>query len=250
MSPVDAHPASGDVEAQIDRMLFGIPSFSGAEELKLSPLLPMSSVLATHYVRSFPQHALVVSGAMGSDSEFLLAPTTCYAVFDHLRDCQLSSPSLFTHKNLCFRNEETYRAGERQASFLMREFIFLSTDVGLAHEWIGRIVRDVPPSLAEEFRVDAVVEKASDPFFDPKDLHLKFQESENLKSEFVVDGLAVASVNLHLQAFARSCNLRSDDGKPVYSACFGLGYDRLIAKSAAARADVQSTAGDGRKTSG
>ena len=148
MSPVDAHPASGDVEAQIDRMLFGIPSFSGAEELKLSPLLPMSSVLATHYVRSFPQHALVVSGAMGSDSEFLLAPTTCYAVFDHLRDCQLSSPSLFTHKNLCFRNEETYRAGERQASFLMREFIFLSTDVGLAHEWIGRIVRDVPPSLA------------------------------------------------------------------------------------------------------
>ena len=53
-----------------------------------------------------------------------------------------------------------------------------------------------------------------------------------------VHGLAVASVNLHLQAFARSCNLRSDDGKPIYSACFGLGYDRLIAKSASARADA------------
>jgi len=250
MNPVDAHPTPGDVEARIDRMLFAIPSFSGAEELKLSPLLPLDSVLATHYVRSFPQHALVVAGAMGSAPEFLLAPTTCYAVFDHLRDRRLASPSLFTHKNLCFRNEESYRPGERQASFLMREFIFLATDVGLAHEWIGRIVRDVPPALAEEFRVDAVVAKASDPFFDPKDLHLKFQESENLKSEFVVDGLAVASVNLHLQAFARSCNLRSADGKPVYSACFGLGYDRLTARSAAARADLQPTAGDGRKTSG
>ncbi|MCG5461606.1 hypothetical protein AB0K35_02310 [Micromonospora sp. NPDC053740] len=250
MSPVGAQLGLSDVEAQIDRMLIGIPSFSGAEELKLSPLLPRSSVLATHYVRSFPQHALVVSGAMGSDSEFLLAPTTCYAVFDHLRDRQLSSPSLFTHKNLCFRNEETYRPGERQSSFLMREFIFLSTDLGLVHEWIGHIVRDVPSSLAEEFWVDAVVKKASDPFFDPKDLHLKFQESENLKSEFVVDGLAVASVNLHLGAFARSCNLRSNDGQPLYSACFGLGYDRLVAKSTAARADVQSPAGDGRKTSG
>ena len=250
MSPVDAHPALGDVEAKIDRMLFRIPAFSGADELRLSPLPSMSSVLATHYIRSFPQHALVVSGAMGPDSEFLLAPTTCYAVFDHLRDSQFSSTSLFTHKNLCFRNEETYREGERQASFLMREFIFLSPDLGQAHEWIGRIVRDVPSSLAEEFHVDAVVEKASDPFFDPNDLHLKFQESENLKSEFVVDGLAVASVNLHLQAFARSCNLRSDDGKPIYSACFGLGYDRLIAKSASARAEMPQSTGDGRKTSG
>lgn len=245
---MDTHLASGEAEDQIDRMLSRIPSFADAEEVKLSPLLPMSSVLATHYVRSFPQHALVVSGALGADSEFLLAPTTCYAVFDHLKDSQLSCPSLFTHKNLCFRNEKSYRSGERQASFLMREFIFLSSDLDMVHEWIGRIVRDVPNSLAEEFGVESVVEKACDPFFDPKDLHLKFQDSENLKSEFLVDGLAVASVNLHLQAFARSCNLRSHDGRALYSACFGLGYDRLIAKGAVGRA--QSLSANGREMNG
>ncbi|MFI6763755.1 hypothetical protein ACIBF5_31995 [Micromonospora sp. NPDC050417] len=243
MSAAGPALVAGDAEARVDRMLSRLQPFSGAEELKLSTLLPMSSAMATHYVRSFPQHALVVSSAMGGDSEFLLAPTTCYAVFDHLRDRQLQGASVFTHKNLCFRNEKTYRNGERQASFLMREFIFLSTDLDLVHEWIGSLVHDIPRSLAEEFGVEVVVEKASDPFFDPKDLHLKFQESENLKSEFVVDGLAVASVNLHLQAFARSSNLRSEDGKPLYSACFGLGYDRLVARSATLRMHSRSVGG-------
>lgn len=235
MTPADTHLVLGDAEARIDRMLAAISPFADAEELRLSPLIPRESVLAQHYVRSFPQHALVVSGVTDPDTQFLLAPTTCYAVFDHLAGVELAGRSLFTHKNTCFRHEDTYRAGERQASFLMREFVLLTTDVDVAHAWIEQIKRDVPAALADEFGVTAVVEKASDPFFDPKDLHLKFQESENLKSEFVVDGLAVASVNLHLQAFARSCHLRSVDGKPVYSACFGLGYDRLVATSTAAR---------------
>ncbi|WP_456786155.1 hypothetical protein [Cellulomonas sp. P5_C5] len=232
MSAVDALLASSDTEARIDSVLARVEAFADAEELRLSPLLPRGSAMAAHYVRSFPQHALVVSGAMGTASEYLLAPTACYAVFDYLKERALPGASLFTHKNLCFRAEETYRNGERQASFLMREYIFVSTSRDLVHQWVETLVRDIPQVLAQEFGVTAVVEKACDPFFDPRDLHLKFQESENLKSEFVVDGLAVASVNLHLQAFARSCNLRSEDGSPLYSACFGLGYDRLGAKAA------------------
>ncbi|GEK22852.1 hypothetical protein [Cellulomonas xylanilytica] len=250
MSVMEPLLVTGDAEVRIDDALSRVRPFAGAEELRLSPLLPLGSATATHYVRSFPQHALVVSGAMGADPAFLLAPTACYAVFNHLGDRLLPRASVFTHKNVCFRNETTYRNGERQPSFLMREFIFLSTELGLVHEWIGQVVLDIPRLLADEFGVAAVVQKACDPFFDPKDLHLKFQESEDLKSEFVVDGLAVASVNLHLQAFARSCHLRSADGAPLYSACFGLGYDRLLSRSAAARVPAPSLAGGGRDTEG
>ncbi len=178
MSVMEPLLVTGDAEVRIDDALSRVRPFAGAEELRLSPLLPLGSATATHYVRSFPQHALVVSGAMGADPAFLLAPTACYAVFNHLGDRLLPRASVFTHKNVCFRNETTYRNGERQPSFLMREFIFLSTELGLVHEWIGQVVLDIPRLLADEFGVAAVVQKACDPFFDPKDLHLKFQESE------------------------------------------------------------------------
>lgn len=245
MSAVGGGVAAGPRESQVDEVLLRLAPFRGAEDMTLSPLLPLSSVMAGHYVRSFPQHALTVSNPVDEDSRFLLAPTTCYAVFDHLRGRELGDNTLVTHKNLCFRHEERYRPGERQISFLMREFIFLSTDLDQVREWIARIVRDVPEALAQTFGVDASVERATDPFFDPRDLHLKFQESQNLKSEFVVDGLAVASVNLHMQAFARSCDLRSSDGRLPYSACFGLGFDRLLAKSAAPQpsCDLGTTVG-------
>ena len=216
-------------EMMFDLELSKLACFKTNNELSLSPLLPANFVLAQHYVSSFPQHSILAKGASNSEESYLLSPTCCYPVFRQLANSEQTDPFLVTNKNTCFRNEIKYELGERQSAFLMREYIFFSTDLELVENWIAGVKEQVV-SLLEKLGLTARVLPATDPFFNPNDLKQKFQVHENLKSEFVVESTAVGSVNLHLKSFSKSCNIRSPSGSYFYSACFGLGYDRVSAK--------------------
>jgi hypothetical protein len=215
-------------EVQLDIALAELPCFATPTELYLSPLLPSDFVLAKHYVDSFPHQALVVGNSRKSSEAYLLSPTCCYPVFRHLEGSIVQGPSLITHKNTCFRCEEHYKVGERQQAFVMREYILLAGDLEYVKNWIESVKSDVLRMLVR-LGVSTRVEKATDPFFNPNDFRQKFQVNENLKSEFVVGGIAVGSVNLHLKSFSKSCRITAHDGELLYSACFGLGYDRVAA---------------------
>lgn len=218
---------SPEFEVILDDALANLPCFSGAIEKRIAPLLPEDFVLAGNYIKSFPQHGFSVSNSIKDEERYLLSPTCCYPVFYDLRDSQHAEKLLITHKNLCFRCEEYYEPGVRQIAYTMREYILMCEKLEDVTIWIEQVKSAVAEMLRSlDLTVD--VDVATDPFFNSDDYKQKFQRDQNLKHEFVVGGIACGSVNLHLKAFSRSCNITSNSGQDYYSACFGLGYDRVF----------------------
>lgn len=212
-------------EALFDRELAALGAFAEAHEVVLNPMLPSDFVLAASYAKSFPQHAFITGNTM-IDGEYLMSPTCCYPLFHALTGTSLPQRRLFTHKNICFRCEPEYTTAKRQGAFLMREYIMFAEELTVVRDWIDQVRTDVLGLLAS-FGLTTSVEKATDPFFNPADLRQKFQEEQNLKSEFIADGLAIGSLNLHLQAMSRNCRISGPSGAPLFTGCFGLGYDRV-----------------------
>ncbi|PWV97095.1 hypothetical protein DFR52_1076 [Hoeflea marina] len=213
-------------EALFDSELSKLACFRNATAVRLSPLLSEEFVLAANYMKSFPQHAFRVTNGLHEDSGYLLSPTCCYPVFSHLSGQTVTQGRIFTHKNQCYRREDYIRIGERQSAFLMREYIAFNPDLELIRAWIDDVKLRVS-GLLERFGLAPSLDVASDPFFNPDDYKHKIQKAERLKTEFVIDGLAIGSVNLHLRSFTNACSIRDPQGQPPHSACFGLGYDRL-----------------------
>ncbi|WP_341667270.1 hypothetical protein [Alcaligenes sp. SDU_A2] len=213
----------------MDGWLAALPCFSGATDMSVSPMLPADFVLAEKYFQSFSQHAFRVGNDIDEKEKYLLSPTCCYPVFYNLSGKKLHKDTLLSNKCFCFRCEKYYAPGERQISFLMREYIFLSADLAVVQAWIEDVKQQVA-GLIRQIGLDVELEKATDPFFNANDFRQKFQENQNLKSEFIVDGLACGSINLHLKAFSLSCDIKSSDGGDLYSACFGMGYNRIYSK--------------------
>lgn len=218
---------SPDFEAVLDKALAGLSCFTGAEEKRLAPMLPREFVLAGNYIKSFPQHAFQVSNSINEAEQYLLSPTCCYPVFYDLKDTKHGQSLKITHKNLCFRCEEYYASGMRQISYMMREYILMCEDLAEVTGWIETVKTEVAQML-RDLGLTVDIEVATDPFFNSNDYKQKFQRDQNLKHEFVIGGVACGSVNLHLKAFSHSCNITSNDGRDYYSACFGLGYDRVF----------------------
>lgn len=220
---------SSEFESYMDSWLDELPCFSNAIQMNVSPLLPADFVLAEKYFQSFSQHAFRVGNDVNAQERYLLSPTCCYPVFYNLKGKRLQGDTLLTNKCFCFRCESYYQPGERQISFLMREYIFFSENLERVQQWIDGVKNQVS-ALIEGLGLEIELEKATDPFFNANDFRQKFQQSQNLKSEFVVDGLACGSINLHLKAFSTSCDIKSDSGLDLYSACFGMGYNRIYSK--------------------
>lgn len=232
---------AADFEALLDKALAALPCFAGAEEKRLAPLLPKDFVLAGNYIKSFPQHGFSVSNSINESEQYLLSPTCCYPVFFDLQNSRHGQSIKVTHKNLCFRCEEYYAAGIRQIAYMMREYILMCEDLEEVTTWIEAVKTEVAQML-RGLGLTVDVEVATDPFFNSNDYKQKFQRDQNLKSEFVVGGVACGSVNLHLKAFSHACNIVSHEGKDYYSACFGLGYDRVYHQYLAAQAALTGTA--------
>jgi len=51
-------------EADVDSKLAKLDCFKGSRELRLSPLLDTKFVLASNYIKSFPQHAIVAENKL------------------------------------------------------------------------------------------------------------------------------------------------------------------------------------------
>lgn len=108
----------------------------------------------------------------------------------------------------------------------MREYIFFSKNLETVQQWVSNVKSDILSMLTNlGLKVD--IERATDPFFNSDDFRLKFQESQELKNEFLINDVANGSVNLHLKAFSKSCYIKTQGEEDLYSACFDLGYDRV-----------------------
>ena len=164
----------------------------------------------------------------------MLAPTICHHIYFALSDTEVGAGGVIvTASGDCFRYESINMDSlERLWNFSMREIIFVGTqkqvDARLA-EARARI-REILGDLAISHRVMT----ATDPFFIGSFRNAAaYQNAFELKLEiradlpYKGDTLAVGSYNRHENFFGRTLNIRLANGKPAYSGCVGLGFERL-----------------------
>jgi len=221
--------------------------------LYFPPLMARSTLVATGYVRSFPNLIGSISSFTGGDRELrelsteletggewtkLFTPidlVTCSAACHSLYPL-LSGQTLHEHGDIyeiqgtCFRHEPSPDVARMQ-SFRMRELVYMGDADGALRQrdsWLefGR-------GLLRSLGLEVTVEEANDPFFGrtgrvlasgQRDKKLKFEICCAISSD--APG-AIASGNYHEDHFGVSFNIRQRDGEPAHSACFGFGLERI-----------------------
>lgn len=207
----------------LDSILFSLKCFKDFAEISVDPVLPIDFILANEYLSQFPQHAIPIIEP-GENKESLLSPTCCYPLFHHLENSILEVKSGFSTKSYVYRKEQKYIKWKRQKTFLLREFILLGKEDDIT-AWIEHVKEEIIEVISDlDLSVNLGI--ASDPFFNINSFQSKVQSNYELKTEFVINELAVSSLNFHLNSFGKKCNIMMDSDY-VYSGCFGLGYTRI-----------------------
>lgn len=207
---------------------------------------PHSLSFCTHLRENFPdieqfsREAKSVNGRIVSDSNLyasppaMLSPTVCHHLYQMLRGVRIEGSGLTaTAHGHCFRYESSnMRSLERVWNFTMREIIFVGTEDYVRDRLTT--VRSLLRPLMEILDLSYSVTTANDPFFIAtyRD-QAAYQAAFDLKHEIRVslpynnDTLAVGSYNRHGDFFGRTLSITNEDGSPVETGCFGLGFERL-----------------------
>ncbi|MFD9460119.1 hypothetical protein [Streptomyces sp. NPDC060027] len=157
---------------------------------------------------------------------FALPSAACYAIYLDLAGTALPDSGITrTTLATCFRNEDHYDGLQRLLGFSMREIVFIGPEHG-AKQHLTR-AKDTVLTLCAELGLDVQVEVATDPFFDKNSGKAKMQRLFPVKEEFVVDGLAIGSVNYHRNFFGERCSIRAD-GDTAHTSCLAFGLERWV----------------------
>jgi seryl-tRNA synthetase len=224
-----------------------------APKFFFSPVVPLTILERSGYVRSFPNLLGTINSFGGGDAELVdlgqrlndsdkwlelfsptevgLCPAACHPLYPLLVGSPIPDPGLqFEVQSSCFRNEPSLEPARLQ-SFRMHEFVFVgAAEAALAHRdlWLGRA-----QEMLGDLGLSVASVEANDPFFGrPGRLLAAGQIEKKLKFEVVapLSGVApnaIASANYHEDHFGEAYNLRLEDGSVAHSACFGFGLERI-----------------------
>ena len=260
----------------IDRHFLQLASRFGAAQQTFSPLLPVDELRRLDYFSAFPHlvffpasaardqgtleqfaaaNAAGTTGALAigkiAPVQWVLAPAACYAVYIDLQDQVLPAPAhRLTVRGTCFRAETSFAPLVRQPSFSMREIVHIGTAASV-REFL-REARDAACALAASWGLSPAIEPASDPFFDParspRYLHARLFPS---KHEFVVDGIALGSLNDHRNFFGEAFAIEVE-GQAAHTACLAFGIERwlhaLLQRYGSAEAAQRAMSSEGVRT--
>ncbi|CBG67385.1 MULTISPECIES: hypothetical protein [Streptomyces] len=159
-------------------------------------------------------------------SGFALPSAACYAVYVDLAGTAVPAEGTTrTTVGTCFRNENHYDGLQRLLGFSMREIVHVGPEDG-AKNHLQR-AKDAVLVLCAELGLDVRVEVATDPFFDKNSGKAKMQRLFPVKEEFVVEGLAIGSVNYHRNFFGERCAIQAGDAT-AHTSCLAFGLERWV----------------------
>jgi seryl-tRNA synthetase len=216
----------------------------GAASMIMPPLLPVADLARLDFYENFPHQALVVSPLDLSrrrpgerPDEFPtdaleparlgLPSAACFAVYLHHEGHTLATDTTVTVLGRCFRLEERYEGLRRLLGFHMREIVALGSPE-FAQEHLQRFEKRI---LAFAAALDLPMRKeaAVDPFYDRGGQRALLSRLAPVKHEFVVDDLAIASLNVHRNFFGERCGITAQDtGRSVYTSCAAFGLERWL----------------------
>jgi seryl-tRNA synthetase len=230
----------------LDGVFEGWGADVGADPMIMPVLLPVSDLARLDFYENFPHQAMLaaplnlekrnegrVDGMMAfapsalEPAQLGLPSAACFAVYLHFEGQRLQRDVRVTVLGNCFRREEKYEGLRRLLGFHMREIVALgSSDHVTAHlaDFGGRI-----GTFLDALGLPFSKEAATDPFYDRGGQRALLQRLSPVKQEFIVDGLAIASLNIHRNFFGERCDIRSaDSGASVYTGCVAFGLERWL----------------------
>ncbi|MFI6044540.1 hypothetical protein ACIA8C_23135 [Nocardia sp. NPDC051321] len=164
--------------------------------------------------------------AVMEPSAFALPSAACYSIYLDLSDAVLPDEGVMrTTVGTCFRNEDHYDGLQRLLGFSMREIVFVGPEDGAKQHLIR--AKETVLALCTELGLNVRLEVATDPFFDKNGGKAKMQRLFPVKEEFVVNGLAIGSVNYHRNFFGERCAILAGDGT-AHTSCLAFGLERWV----------------------
>jgi seryl-tRNA synthetase len=168
-----------------------------------------------------------------SHATYGLQCAVCDICYYNMRGGRDHQNTVYTTCNKVFRNESSATGSlDRLTTFTVRDVMFVGDrDFVLLYR---QKMLDEAEVLLRKLDLECKIETADDPFF-TNDSVVKnlFQSASELKHELLVklnhsdSFMAVGSVNLHLDFFGQAFDIQAPDSTPVYSGCFGIGFERL-----------------------
>lgn len=159
-------------------------------------------------------------------TSFALPSAACYAIYLDLAGSTLPAGGrMRTTLGTCFRNEDHYDGLQRLLGFSMREIVFIGPEDGAKQHLLR--AKDTVTTLCAELGLDVQLEVASDPFFDKNSSKAKMQRLFPVKEEFVVNGLAIGSVNYHRNFFGERCSIQVGE-VTAHTSCLAFGLERWV----------------------
>jgi seryl-tRNA synthetase len=226
----------------LDAVLESWGTDAGAASMIMPPLLPVESLARLDFYENFPHQALVVSPLDLAKREPGVRPAyfrpdalqpaslglpsaACFAVYLYHEGQALPGNTTVTVLGRCFRREEGYQDLRRLIGFHMREIVAMgSREFVQQHlDRFGDRIAGFITALGLPFRKEA----ATDPFYDRGGQRALLQKLSPVKHEFIVDDLAIASLNVHRNFFGERCDI-SLAGEPIFTSCVAFGLERWL----------------------
>lgn len=157
---------------------------------------------------------------------FALPSAACYSIYVDLAGQTLPAEgTMRTTVGTCFRNEDHYQGLQRLLGFSMREIVCIGPEDAAKNHLLR--AKDAVTALLTELGLDYKLEVATDPFFDKNSGKAKMQKLFPVKEEFVVNGLAIGSVNYHRNFFGERCSIQAGD-ETAHTSCLAFGLERWV----------------------
>jgi hypothetical protein len=216
---------------------------AGAREISPPPLYAVEDLEKFDVYVNFPHLSLVagslqVTPGLGpADGRFrpdqltsvhLGLPTaTCFGAYLFFEDRLVSTQTVVTLVNRCFRAEDHFDGLRRLLSFQMREIVALGSYVH-TQDILTRFTTRIE-KFCHALSLKFVKEAATDPFFERGGSRALLQGMQAVKHEFQTDGLAIASVNTHRNFFGERCRITiGSDGELAFTSCVAFGLERWV----------------------
>jgi hypothetical protein len=206
------------------------------QQVILSAPLENDYEVRSRFAESYDKHRAYHAVSMGegfADATYGLQCAVCDTCYYNLRHTREHPNTVYTTYNKVFRNERSATGGlDRLLTFSVRDIMFVG-DKDFVLLYRQRML-DEAARLLERLNLDSKLETANDPFFS-NDAVVKnvFQSASELKYELLArvyhsdSYMAVGSVNFHLDFFGQAFDIQGSGGLPVYSGCWGVGFERL-----------------------
>lgn len=227
----------------------------GAIEREYPTLLPLEVLNKAGYMKKTPQYPIFCSNIEDdidsleqfkrnqenvnisnyfAETNHVLSPAACFHAYIDYQNHEFDNNTLITLNQNVFRNEGKFNWNDfgRLKDYHIREIIFIGDD-----EYVEKVREELLAKSKEfmtQLKLNCKICVTFDPFIMPTmQKFKKVQMQEHSKYELQVQYsdtsyCAIASFNLHGEAFTNPFNIKVKNNLKTVTGCVGFGLERMV----------------------